>query len=289
MKKLDLPNYLDYVILTSLSEKRGLVSYPHLQAELTEFLNRYIEYHAENGNPWNFDSLFISQELKTALQTHYKTPPNILKVINDMRKFGSPDVCPMCGSFGTGTLDHFLPQEHYPWFSIYTRNLVPACKCNTLKGTLAIGTNTSERLLHPYYDECLNYRLITSSIEGNNLELPTINIHSIEYDDCNSVTVNFHIDKIVKKTGILDILNKKWIALTRRPKSVILTFPSTQINNLVDCTTFIEECLDAYDDQFATPNNWMSVLISGILNDDDVIQWVYERHNGIVNGTIMPN
>jgi len=63
--------------------------------------------------------------------------------------------CPFCGMGETSTLDHYLPKEAYPQFSIFSRNLVPACaSCNTLKGDRFLDEHLQVRLfLHPYFDD----------------------------------------------------------------------------------------------------------------------------------------
>lgn len=63
--------------------------------------------------------------------------------------------CPFCGISEAGALDHYLPKEKYPEFSVFAWNLVPSCaKCNTRKRTLIVDEGTNVRFfLHPYFDE----------------------------------------------------------------------------------------------------------------------------------------
>lgn len=71
--------------------------------------------------------------------------------------------CPFCGVSESGTLDHYLPKELYPEFSIFALNLVPSCaKCNTRKRTLIVDEDTDVRLfLHPYFDDIPNQPFLT--------------------------------------------------------------------------------------------------------------------------------
>lgn len=61
------------------------------------------------------------------------------------------DICPFC-SLDTGPdLDHYLPKDRYPEFSLHARNLVPICTpCNRRKSTKVLAQGSGDRLfLHP--------------------------------------------------------------------------------------------------------------------------------------------
>ncbi|QNP60067.1 HNH endonuclease [Paenacidovorax monticola] len=62
--------------------------------------------------------------------------------------------CPFCSLNETSTLDHYLPKESYPEFSIFPENLVPSCAvCNTRKRDRILIEGTNVRMfLHPCYD-----------------------------------------------------------------------------------------------------------------------------------------
>ncbi|MFB8206648.1 hypothetical protein [Streptomyces sp. NPDC056010] len=60
--------------------------------------------------------------------------------------------CLLCGNSEIGSLDHHLPKDTLPLYTICPVNLVPACgKCNQMKGD-RIGATGDQRTLHPYYD-----------------------------------------------------------------------------------------------------------------------------------------
>lgn len=60
--------------------------------------------------------------------------------------------CLLCGNSEIGSLDHHLPKDTLPLYTICPVNLVPACgKCNQMKGD-RIGATAGQRTLHPYYD-----------------------------------------------------------------------------------------------------------------------------------------
>ncbi|WP_415405671.1 hypothetical protein ACLHDG_07850 [Sulfurovum sp. CS9] len=286
MKNLTLPPYNDNILLGTLSRNTRLGSHPLLLQNLQQILTQYNLYQQHGGNPWNLNIITIPTALEDSLEAHYTRPPNALGMIKVMRDEVSPDVCPMCGSLFTSELDHFLPQEDYPWFTVLTKNLIPACKCNRLKGTIVQGTNNTQHFLHPYYANCLNNRLITCTIVGQpNYFTPSISLNNYigaAVGNCSNGAINFHIDELIKKTNILNFLDKKWAKLVHDPSSIIMTFPDTVINTIPECRNYIQNSLNRWDRQLGTPNNWMSILFSGILNNAAAIDWIYHRHNAIV-------
>lgn len=62
--------------------------------------------------------------------------------------------CPFCGISESSTLDHYLPKEGYPSFSVFSPNLVPCCgRCNNRKGEMVVNAATNVRyFLHLYFD-----------------------------------------------------------------------------------------------------------------------------------------
>lgn len=66
--------------------------------------------------------------------------------------------CPFCAISESSTLDHFLPKEQYPEFSIFPKNLVPSCAvCNTRKRDRILIDGTDVRMfLHPCFDAIPN-------------------------------------------------------------------------------------------------------------------------------------
>ena len=66
--------------------------------------------------------------------------------------------CPFCNYGSVETLDHVLPKQFYPGFSVKPTNLVGSCdRCNRLKLTAA-PTGPHDGFLHPYFD-CVNHMI----------------------------------------------------------------------------------------------------------------------------------
>ncbi len=83
--------------------------------------------------------------------------------------------CPFCGISESSTLDHYLPKEQYPEFSIFPANLVPSCaECNTRKMDRILEEGTDLRMfLHPCFDTVpdLVFLMVRTRLKANALIL----------------------------------------------------------------------------------------------------------------------
>lgn len=63
--------------------------------------------------------------------------------------------CPYCGNIGTSAqLDHYLPKQSYPQYSVYPKNLIPCCRdCNEGYKKAALANTEAEQLINPYFDK----------------------------------------------------------------------------------------------------------------------------------------
>lgn len=63
--------------------------------------------------------------------------------------------CPYCGNIGiSAQLDHYLPQNSYPQYSVYPKNLIPCCRdCNEGYKKAAFAQKEEEQLINPYFDK----------------------------------------------------------------------------------------------------------------------------------------
>lgn len=281
MKKLPLPAVNDTLKITATSQSARLhrTSYPHLSNQLQTILNGYQNYDANNGNPLSIANLTITNDLSTALKKHYASPPADLKFIDELRA-SSPNVCPMCGSLKTGTLDHLFPKDDYPWFAVYSKNLVPACDCNSKRGKNLTGVN--KRILHPYYDLFLDQRLLSCSIVPDpQFPKAKIEINYVLPQHAEIRSIEYHTEKVVLPSGIINWLEGEWDTTTQNPSSKIQTLPLANIPTVVDFTRYLHDALTRYDQSYSTPNNWFSIFIHGVLNSAGVLGYLFDTHNSI--------
>lgn len=272
MNKLQLPEYDDSAAFDNLSQNERLGSYPRLLNLVRVVQAGYVQYVAFSGAPTLVHNHPIDADQAAFLKGHYASPPADLAYITEMRESTEHLVCPMCGSMHSGTLDHYLPKNRFPIFSVFSRNLVPACKCNSRRQETLLGANPGERVLHPYFDDCLSERLVSARFEDFG-EVPRVslvllisNAHPLHS------AIAFHVRSIVHRTAIVRYLADRWSSLCRKPSRVVRAF-ADNIATRAEVQSLLEEERDALDDLHKSKNNWNSIFISGLL-DPPVTTWI---------------
>lgn len=277
MKKIKAPVVDDEYIAELLSDNDSLSSYPILKEELNYLKQNYEDYSINSGNPWNVNPVILDDTLGKALISHYNSTPKGLEFIKTMRDKCSPNICPMCGSQSTFNLDHYLPKKKYPEFSIFSKNLIPACSCNLKRGEAVKGDVEGQRTLHPYFDDCLSDRIVSCQIKGD-LDYPSIEVVNIHHATDN-LAIEYHVESIIKKTTINNWLDAQWSMLIKKPVLIIRNIPNDRAINVDEMKGYIEKIMDYNEELLGTKNNWESILLHGLLNNDDALEWVKNKHN----------
>ncbi len=274
MNRLDPPNFFDdEAALDALSLNRRLKCYPQLQAHVVAIKAGYQQYVAANGNATVVNNVPLPATIQGHLKALYASPPADIAYIDQIRDESDANCCPMCGSFHSGTLDHLLPKTDYAAFAIFGRNLVPACKCNSKRTALLVGPNPGERILHPYYDDILRERLFVARFDDPG-PVPRITLRLLlDADDPNIVAVRFHMANVVERTSILRHIRTSWTNLLRRPSLTAAELRNAPAS-LQELRDILSYELDRQDDTHGSRNNWLSVFISGLL-DDHVLHWLF--------------
>ena len=283
MKKIDFIDIDDEGHLDTLSENVDLhiTSYPELRIEKQKLIKAYRDYVSSNGNAWSIQQPNLSDKLKSGLLSHYNSPPvsvDYLESITD----SSPEVCPMCGGFNPFSRDHILPKSDHQAWSIFSKNLVPACNCNSKRGSALKGElGTGARILHPYFDDILLERLISCliTISPNNNFNFTVEIIYLDLAHSEIASIKYHTENVVLKSGIEKWLRGQLSMLNNKPSNVIHTLDKNSKLTEVEVRGAIEDCLSRTDASTGTPNNWLSIFCHGLLNSEEISSWVTDRHN----------
>ncbi|WP_279152654.1 hypothetical protein [Photobacterium iliopiscarium] len=130
--------------------------------------DRVTEYETNQGNPELInESTEVDSKNKFINLYGTKVDTMYQKLIIDQLRERKLQICPACGEDGTpNTLDHYLPKDLYPEFSILSKNLFPMCDiCQGKKSTKVLSPTQKRIFLHPYYDNFLNNQVINLCIE----------------------------------------------------------------------------------------------------------------------------
>jgi hypothetical protein len=183
----------------------------------------------------------------------------------------------MCGSLHSGTVDHLIPRTAFPEFTVLSLNLVPACVCNSKRGATSVGPNPGERILHPYFDDCLAERLLKArftdlaAVPRTDLVLTSL---AARRPDASAI--RFHVANVVSRTGIFNYLADRWVALCSRPVTVF-RFLEHPIGSRDELRILIRKEVSYLDALHGdSKNNWNSIFTMGIL-DRHVVNWLWSR------------
>ncbi|EIE9609461.1 MULTISPECIES: hypothetical protein [Vibrio] len=93
---------------------------------------------------------------------------NLKISIKDNQEEHLKQICPSCGLLPAITVDHYIPKEIYPDFSIYSKNLIWTCgTCNGKKSTYW-KESTHRGIINFYTDHIPTFRFIDCTIVNHN-------------------------------------------------------------------------------------------------------------------------
>jgi len=147
--------------------KRSLKVKSHMVRNRKAVESAYVNYISAVPAVDTLVPIHLLKSHKKSLIHAYEKPTSALKTLRDeLFEAAKKSRCPFCQISIHGTLDHYLPKEKYPEFSVFPQNLVPACdECNRNKRALIVDENTAVRLfIHPYYDNIPNVNFISARL-----------------------------------------------------------------------------------------------------------------------------
>lgn len=258
--------------IVEATAQKGLRSYPHLLKFGQRVARAAAHYDAHQGNPLVIRPARLSKTEKDELLYLYKNPPKNLDYIPDMRKKLAGETCPMCGGQDPVSLDHFLPRATHTEFTLLSYNLVPACACNSRRGHVVADASQGMRLLHPYYDECLDRPLFTCDFNPAD-QVPAFTIRLLlAEDDPQYANVGFHIQSIVLRTNFLTFLSKRWQKLKEFPDDMMIENRSHR-ESLVRFETYLSN-LAASKSRVEGANAWETIFYRSI-TEASVVNWIF--------------
>lgn len=280
MRHMPGPIVNDVVILGAI-QAEIFAGQPNQQVLHQTLLAQYQAYATHHGDPFLVTPAQLPADVQARLKKKYKSRAHAFLYIVQIRKHLSPDLCPMCGSLASSTVDHYLPKDDFPEYSIFSLNLVPACNCNIARNNTFIGTVAGERPLHPYFDAVLSTRLISLLVipNGNSYAQARLDLSVVvPAGHPQLAAITFHVDKVVRRTNILAFMEKKWERMLHAPDAFFdFAWQRGANKSQQDFNQLIAQLRLANDIKYQTPNNWFSIFFHGIEMDPAASNYIYTQ------------
>lgn len=275
MKKINPIHKIDYNLkLNEIITAKRTTQGKNLALILPDLLKRFEQY---NKTCTNLEKLKATpkkiQPHKDALKELYEMPITCVEDLLKQIKAIKPRCCPYCGKHAIPeTLDHYLPKEKYPEFSIYYQNLIPCCgRCNNLKSTNIIENN--ERVIfNPYFDNFLDDIFLKVIIYID--KKSSLPIFEIEIDDSliGNKSKNIcekHLTKLKLRGDYIDYFSDgvQHIKNKYKPENIKVDLDTLKFD--------ITRELNAEIKRFGV-NNWICALYRAILANESFLKNYYK-------------
>lgn len=156
MRSIPLFDVDDTQVLDDITDAKRGQRKVRLKAARPAVLDAYGRYDDAVPEVGHLAHAALTEQQKEALNHAFnvETAP-MTKLRGGILKRTSVARCPFCGIGESSTLDHYLPKEQYPEYSVFPPNLVPCCSpCNTCKRDKILDDDTDVRLfVHPHFDQ----------------------------------------------------------------------------------------------------------------------------------------
>jgi hypothetical protein len=206
---------------------------------------------------------------KKKFQNLYLSPQknSIQKPVLERLRSRALQLCPACGEDGTpNTLDHYLPKEIFPEFSITPANLFPMCDaCQGEKSTKTVNADNERLFLHPYFDQFADEQVVVLEI-GRPFESPTtivIKPHS-GLDEAQSLLISRHIHELDIARRYHRFFRDEYLHLLRLVHSSREKGQDVRRN----LEMFREYALSK------SANSWRHVFYAGVLADAELMSYL---------------
>ncbi len=267
-RKLPFPNIDDIALLNTYIEERNQPNRTYFEGYCDSWRERYEEYIMNIGNPSNITFSEVRTVDKTKFINLYESPTGTIKRdIIDKIEDHDLSYCPFCGGLGVpDTLDHFLPKDEYPEYSVFSKNLIPCCdSCNRKKSTKTVDENGEKMFFHPYYDDINNYEIYKLKI------LPP-------YDAPNfTLKVGTRLPRDIKQIAKIQIKKLKIKKRFRKYfRGEYINLKKDAIDNKERGDRPLRELLNLFLEkaQRKGKNYWDTVFYNAILYNEDLLEYL---------------
>ena len=154
MRKADPPQLVPEVVYDAISTtRRPIAIRDRLRAARPSVVGAYDEYSSNVSDVTSLSPATTAPATAADLRGNYSDSKASRAVRDAILQANTGGRCLFCAAPAASTIDHYLPREAYPEFSVLPLNLVPACSpCNIKKGTTYAKAGVA-LFLHAYLDE----------------------------------------------------------------------------------------------------------------------------------------
>ena len=118
------------------------------------------------------------------------------------------DLCPYCSLNQNPDLDHYLPKDRYPEFSLHGHNLIPICpQCNRKKKTTIKTRQGGRYFLHAAFEPSIDQPILEASIDYS-CPVPAVTYH-IEDNGALPAAELPIVERHFAKLGLADRYRKR--------------------------------------------------------------------------------
>lgn len=271
VSKLPIPSIDDINLLNTIISERNEPNKTYFYNNKNKLHSLLIDYIKENGNPEKINISNIFSNDKEKFHNLYLNPKNTVKdKIIDVLKDHDLNYCPFCGNLGNPfTLDHYLPKENFPEYSIFSKNLVPMCgECQLHKSTKTIDKNNKRIFIHPYYDNFAEKELLILKINFPYDQGTTFNLHvSNDLETAEKDICSRHFEELKIEKRYLRFFKGEYIRL----KKLILKKNNNNFSlKLID--SFLLDILDRAE--LNSINQWEAIFYRSVLKNIELKKYL---------------
>lgn len=183
MRNLPVPTVNDKNKFTDIINGKKKSAKERLKRIRPTVKRRYDEYQANKNQLELLPPSVITNIYAESLRHCYATKTKEMTSLRDILL--EPDIddfdeCPFCGLSEPKTLDHYLPKEDFPEFSVYPKNLIPMCSvCNSCYKGVKCFKGGRRLFIHTYYDIFPVHDFLMANVDINakiSIEFSSVNI-----------------------------------------------------------------------------------------------------------------
>ncbi|SHM73481.1 hypothetical protein [Roseibium suaedae] len=277
MKKFDHRSKGQYRALAAVARNsRAKRSAPAIKTRMDFFASAYREYLRNRGNPWLMSGHVCDQEFRETMAGLFESKIQAVSYIAALRRASRGGCCSMCGSLNNNQVDHYLPQDHYPEFSVFLPNLFPICSCNQAKGKKTVGPTYGERFLHPKFDRKIGERSLYVRIRNHD-EAPTYTVVIRKPKRVrDTAAFSFHTRTLVSQNALVEHVKSGFERFCRRPGNVVRLLKRSNPDSKEHLIRLLRDEIDEVCWQHRTKNNWESVMLQALI-ERRTVAWLWKR------------